>query len=188
MLRDLVRETAVTANDLILPIFVEEGIDHRLPVEAMPGVDRIPERHLAREIEAIARDGVRAVVLFGVSHHKDATGSDTWRKDGLLARMIRTAKDAAPELVVIPDICFCEYTDHGHCGVIEHGHVANDATIENLGRQAVTAAEAGADIVAPSAMMDGQIAAMRHALDAAGHETVPIMAYSSKFASSFYGP
>jgi porphobilinogen synthase len=187
-LRDLVRESSVAATDLILPIFVEEDIGRPLPVETMPGVHRIPERQLSREIEAIARDGVRAVMLFGVSHRKDATGSDAWRDEGLVARMVRAAKEAAPELVVIPDLCFCEYTDHGHCGVIERGHVANDITIENLGRQAVVAIEAGADMVAPSAMMDGQIAAIRHALDAAGHTHAPIMAYSSKFASSFYGP
>ena len=187
-LRDLVRENRVTADDLILPIFVEEGIDRPLPVDSMPGVERIPERHLPREVEAIARDGVRALMLFGVSHSKDAAGSDAWRKDGLVARMVRAAKDAVPELVVIPDTCFCEYTDHGHCGVIDDGHVHNDITIENLGRQAVVAADAGADLIAPSAMMDGQIAAIRHALDAAGHSNVPIMAYSSKFASSFYGP
>ncbi len=187
-LRDLVREVSLTAQDLIQPIFVEEAIDHALPVESMPGVARIPERRLAREIEALARDGVRAVMLFGVSHHKDPTGSDACRPDGLVARMVRAAKDAAPDLVVIPDLCFCEYTDHGHCGVIEHGHVVNDATIENLARQAVVAADAGADIIAPSAMMDGQVAAIRRALDAAGHEQAPIMAYSSKFASAFYGP
>jgi len=187
-LRDLVRESSVGARDLILPIFVEEGIDRAQPVAAMPGVDRIPERHLAREIETIARGGVRAVVLFGVSHHKDAAGSDACRPDGLVSRMVRAAKDAAPDLVVIPDICFCEYTDHGHCGPLEHGHVVNDVTIENLARQAVIAADAGADMIAPSAMMDGQVAAIRHALDGAGHEQTPIMAYSSKFASAFYGP
>jgi len=187
-LRDLVRESSVAARDLILPIFVEEGIDRAQPVGAMPGVDRIPERHLAREIEALARDGVRAVMLFGVSHNKDAAGTDACRPDGLVSRMVRTAKDAAPDLVVIPDICFCEYTDHGHCGVIEHGRVLNDVTIENLARQAVIAADAGADMIAPSAMMDGQVAAIRHALDGAGHEQTPIMAYSSKFASAFYGP
>ncbi len=187
-LRDLVRETTLTAHDLIQPIFVEEGIDDPLPVNSMPGVERIPERHLARTIEHLARDGVRAVVPFGVSHHKDPTGSDACRDDGLVARMVRTAKDAAPELVVIPDICFCEYTDHGHCGVIAHGQVANDPTVENLARQAVIAADAGADMIAPSAMMDGQVAAIRHALDAAGHGQTPIMAYSSKFASAFYGP
>ncbi len=187
-LRELVRETTLTAHDLIQPVFVEEGIDAPLPVESMPGIERIPERHLARAIERLARDGVRAMMPFGVSHHKDHSGSDACRADGLVARMVRTAKDAAPELVVIPDICFCEYTDHGHCGVLAHGQVANDVTLENLARQAVVAADAGADMVAPSAMMDGQVAAIRQALDAAGHAQTPIMAYSSKFASAFYGP
>jgi porphobilinogen synthase len=187
-LRDMVRETTLTAHDLIQPVFVEEGIDEPLPVESMPGVQRVPERHLRRAIERLARDGVRAVMPFGVSHRKDATGSDAFRADGLVARMVRAAKDAAPELVVIPDTCFCEYTDHGHCGVIAHGQVVNDVTLENLARQAVVAADAGADMVAPSAMMDGQVAAIRQALDAAGHGLTPIMAYSSKFASAFYGP
>src|SRR4029077_10252527 len=182
-LRALVRETAVTANDLIQPIFIEEGIDDHLPIAEMPGVSRIPERKLEHVVEGLARDGVKALMLFGISHRKDATGSDAWSSDGLVARMVRRAKRAAPELVVIPDICFCEYTDHGHCGVIEHGPVANDRTLANLGRQAVIAIEAGADMVAPSAMMDGQVAAIRHALDAAGHTDAPIMAYSTKFAS-----
>ncbi len=187
-LRALVRESSVTADDLILPIFVDEGIDEAQPVASMPGVMRIPERLLAREAEAIARDGVRALMPFGVSHRKDAAGSDAWNPEGLVARMVRAAKDAAPELVVVPDICFCEYTDHGHCGVIQHGHVRNDLTADNLARQSVVAAEAGADMIAPSAMMDGQVFAIRRALDEAGHEHIPIMAYSSKFASAFYGP
>ena len=188
-MRALVRENQVTANDLILPIFVDEVAEAPVPVESMPGVSRIPLRGLEREVEAIARDGVRALMLFGVSAHKDATGSDTWSPTGLLARMTRAAKDAAPELVVITDNCFCEYTDHGHCGVLQpDGHVHNDMTLENLGRQAVVAAEAGADMVAPSAMMDGQVAAIREALDEAGFEATPIMSYSSKFASAFYGP
>ena len=187
-LRALVRETTLHADDLILPLFVDEGADEPVPIASMPGVSRIPERHLAREIEAIARDGVHAVLLFGISHHKDPTGADTMRPDGLLARMTRIAKQAAPELVVITDNCFCEYTDHGHCGVLHEGSVDNDMTLENLARQCVVAAEAGADLVAPSAMMDGQIAAIRAALDRDGHAQTPIMAYSTKFASAFYGP
>ncbi len=188
-LRDLVRETRVTAHDLILPIFIEEGLDDPLPISAMPGVSRIPERHLAREAEAIARDGVRAVMLFGISRSKDATGSDTLRDGGLLARMTRTVKDAAPDLVVMTDNCFCEYTDHGHCGAVgADGDVLNDVTLDALARQAVVAADAGADVVAPSAMMDGQVGAIRRALDGAGHDGVPVMSYSTKFASAFYGP
>jgi porphobilinogen synthase len=187
-LRDLVRETTLTADDLIYPIFVEEEIDDPMPVSSMPGVVRIPERRLAVEVERMARDGVRAIMMFGVSHHKDAAGSDSWRPTGLVARMVKKAKAAAPHLVVISDTCFCEFTDHGHCGVVEAGHVHNDTTIENLARQAVTAIEAGADMVAPSAMMDGQVTAIRQALDKAGHTDAPIMAYSTKFASAFYGP
>jgi porphobilinogen synthase len=187
-LRALVRESTVRMEDLIYPIFVEEGLEAPAPVESMPGVSRIPEQQLSRHIKAIADAGVRAVMMFGVSRHKDATGSDSFSPDGLMARMIRTAKDAAPELVVMSDNCFCEYTDHGHCGVIHDGHVHNDMTLENLARQAVVAARAGADVVAPSGMMDGQISAIRAALDQAGYDQTPIMAYSTKFASAFYGP
>ncbi len=187
-LRDLVQETSVTLSDLIYPIFIEEELEDAAPVESMPGVYRIPERKLGTAMKEIAAAGLRSVMLFGVSHHKDEAGSDTWDPNGLMARMIKRAKDAAPGVVVISDTCFCEYTTHGHCGVIVHGDVHNDHTIENLGRQAVVAAGAGADMIAPSSMMDGQVAAIRHALDAHGFETTPIMAYSSKFASSFYGP
>ena len=187
-LRDLVRETSVGPADLILPIFVEEGATEPLPIDAMPGVSRIPERGLSQHIEAVARDGVRAVMLFGISHNKDATGSDTLKPGGLLARMTRIAKDAAPELVVMTDNCFCEYTDHGHCGTVHGNTVDNDLTRAALAQQAVIAADAGADVVAPSAMMDGQIAAIRAALDGAGHAMIPVFAYSTKFASAFYGP
>jgi porphobilinogen synthase len=187
-LRDLMRETTVSLDDLIYPIFVEEELDDFAPVESMPGVHRIPERKLGAAIKEIHRAGIKAVMTFGVSHHKDETGSDSWNSDGLLARMIKRAKDAAPEVLVISDTCFCEYTSHGHCGVIHDGDVHNDHTIENLGLQSVVAARAGADMIAPSAMMDGQITAIRRALDGAGFENLPIMAYSSKFASAFYGP
>jgi len=187
-LRDLLQENTVTLNDLIYPIFVEEELEDFAPVESMPGVERIPERRLAVTIKGIAAAGIRAVMLFGVSRHKDETGSDSWNPAGLLARMVRICKDAAPGLLVITDTCFCEYTTHGHCGVVHDGTVHNDHTIENLARQAVVAAQAGADMIAPSAMMDGQVAAIRAGLDEAGFGALPIMAYSSKFASSFYGP
>jgi len=187
-LRDLVRETSVTLDDLIYPIFVEEELDDFAPVESMPGVFRIPERKLDAAIKEIAAVGIKAVMTFGVSRHKDDTGSDSWNENGLLARMTKRAKDAAPDLLVISDTCFCEYTSHGHCGVIDGNDVHNDHTIENLGRQSVVAARAGADIIAPSAMMDGQVAAIRAALDGDGFGNTPIMAYSSKFASAFYGP
>ena len=188
VLRDLVQESTVTLNDLIYPIFVEEELDEFAPVESMPGVYRIPERKLDAAAKEIAAAGIRAVMLFGVSHHKDHSGSDSWKPDGLAARMVKRTKDAAPALVVMSDTCFCEYTTHGHCGVLAHGDVHNDHTIENLGKQAVVAAKAGADVIAPSSMMDGQVTAIRAALDANGCESTPIMAYSSKFASAFYGP
>ena len=138
------------------------------PVESMPGIYRIPERKLDVAMKEIAAAGIKAVMTFGVSHHKDDTGSDTWNRDGLMARMIKRAKDAAPEVLLFSDTCFCEYTTHGHCGVIHNGDVHNDHTIENLGKQAVVAAEAGADVIAPSSMMDGQVAAIRSALDGDG--------------------
>jgi porphobilinogen synthase len=188
IIRDMLRETKVALDDLIYPIFVEEELDDFAPVESMPGVHRIPERKLGAAIKEISRAGIRAVMTFGVSHHKDDSGSDSWNENGLLARMTKRAKDAAPELLVISDTCFCEYTSHGHCGVIHGEDVHNDHTIENLARQAVVAARAGADMIAPSAMMDGQVAAIRGALDGAGFSGLPIMAYSTKFASAFYGP
>ena len=187
-MRSLVRENAVTAQDLIYPLFVEEEVEEAQPISSMPGISRIPEKHLAAEIKAIQAEGVKAIMMFGVSHHKDATGSDSWNPNGLLARMVARAKNAAPELVVMADVCFCEYTDHGHCGVVENGQVLNDRTLDNLAKQAVVAARAGADVIAPSAMMDGQVRAIRTGLDGEGFTNTPIMAYSSKFASGFYGP
>ena len=186
--RDMMRETTVTLDDLIYPIFVEEELDDYAPVESMPGINRIPEKKLGAAIKEIRAAGIKAVMTFGVSRHKDETGSDSWNENGLLARMTKRAKDAAPDMMVISDTCFCEYTSHGHCGVIHGEDVHNDRTIENLGRQAVVAARAGADMIAPSAMMDGQVAAIRSALDQAGFSNTPIMAYSSKFASACYGP
>ncbi len=187
-MRAMFEETSLSLNDLVLPIFVEEGLDDYVPIEAMPGVMRIPEKRLAHEIERIAKAGIRSIMTFGISHHTDETGSDTWNENGLVARMSRIAKQTAPELVVMSDTCFCEYTTHGHCGVLcEHG-VDNDATLVNLGKQAVAAARAGADFIAPSAAMDGQVQAIRQALDAEGFTQTAIMAYSTKFASSFYGP
>ncbi|PPQ31145.1 porphobilinogen synthase [Rhodopila globiformis] len=187
-MRDLFQEQTLSVNDLIYPIFVEEDLDDFAPVESMPGIWRIPERKLDTAIKEIAAVGIKAIMTFGVSHHKDATGSDAMKRDGLTARMVKRAKDAAPDLVVMSDTCFCEYTSHGHCGVIVDGDVHNDHTIENLGIQAVIAAEAGADMIAPSSMMDGQVTAIRKALDGAGFVNTPIMSYSSKFASAYYGP
>ncbi|OYQ90019.1 delta-aminolevulinic acid dehydratase [Wohlfahrtiimonas chitiniclastica] len=188
-IRQMVQENFFSLNDLIHPIFIEEGLTEAVQLKTLPGVYRYPETDLAKEVKELADLGIKYIMPFGISHHKDAIGSDTWKDEGLLVRMIRTIREAAPEMVIIPDICFCEYTDHGHCGVLcEHGHVKNDETIENIARQAVAAAKAGADMLAPSAMMDGQIAAMREALDAAGYEHVGILAHAIKFASAFYGP
>lgn len=188
-LRAMVRENAISANDLIVPVFVEENIDERVAIASMPGVFRETEKTLAKRIKDIAGSGVKSVMVFGVSHNKDSIGSDSMNPNGLLARMISTAKNAAPELSIIADVCFCEYTDHGHCGPLcKHGDVDNDRTIENIAMQAVVACEAGADIIAPSGMMDGQVSAIRHTLDVTGFSDVPIMAYAAKFASCFYGP
>ncbi|MFJ2983364.1 MULTISPECIES: porphobilinogen synthase [unclassified Pseudomonas] len=187
-LRTIFQETEFRLEDLILPIFVEEGIDDFVPISSMPGVNRIPEKLLAQEIERYARAGIKSVMTFGVSHNLDATGSDTWNENGLVARMARICKDSVPEMVVMSDTCFCEYTSHGHCGVLHDHGVDNDATLANLGKQAVIAAAAGADFIAPSAAMDGQVQAIRGALDAAGFHDTAIMAYSTKFASSLYGP
>ena len=187
-LRELFRETEINPRDLVLPIFVDEGASDFVDIKSMPGVRRIPEAKLAQEVERYARAGLRSVMTFGISHHKDSHGSDTLNPDGLVARMSRIIKDAVPEMVVMSDTCFCEYTDHGHCGILRGDTVDNDSTVLNLGKQAVIAAQAGADIIAPSAAMDGQVAAIRSALDAAGFHDTPVMAYSTKFASGLYGP
>ena len=187
-LRELFRETEINPRDLVLPIFVDEGASDFIDIKSMPGVRRIPEAKLAQEVERYARAGLRSVMTFGISHHKDGHGSDTLNPDGLVARMSRIIKDAVPEMVVMSDTCFCEYTDHGHCGILHGDTVDNDSTVLNLGKQAVIAAQAGADIIAPSAAMDGQVAAIRSALDAAGFHDTPVMAYSTKFASGLYGP
>jgi porphobilinogen synthase len=188
-MRRMVRENYLSPEHLTLPVFVEEGLDERTPVSSMPGVYRETEKSVETILRNAEKSGLGAVMLFGVSRNKDNTGSDSMKKGGLLDRMIKRAKDTAPDLLIMADLCFCEYTDHGHCGPIcADGHVDNDATIENIGRQAVIAADAGADILAPSGMMDGQIAAIRSALDTSGHQEKTILAYAAKYASVFYGP
>ncbi len=192
-LRSLVRQHRLSAEDFILPLFVEEDITEPVAISSMPGVMRHPESQLAEVVQRAWQKGVRAVLLFGVSTHKDDVGSDTWADDGLMARCIRIAKQAQPDMVVISDNCFCEYTDHGHCGVLCEGShegldVDNDLTLANLQKQAVVAARAGVDMIAPSTMIDGMVAAIREGLDAAGFPHIPIMSYSTKFASAFYGP
>jgi porphobilinogen synthase len=187
-LRNLLRENSVTMDDLIYPIFVEEGIDAPVAISSMPGISREPEGVLADRVRELSGQGIKALMLFGVSRNKDADGSDTWDDNGLLARMTRTVKEAGGDMTIFADVCFCEYTDHGHCGVMDGGHLDNDATLINLAKQAVVAARAGADVIAPSGMIDGMVMAIRSGLDDAGYQHIPIMSYSSKFASSFYGP
>ncbi len=192
-LRELVRETSVHATDLILPLFVSERITSRRPVGSMPGVEQLTVDEIAREGVAARRAGLRAVLLFGIPVEKDERGSGAYADDGVVQQAVRALKAAAPDLVVITDVCLCEYTSHGHCGVVENRggndfHVHNDVSVELLARVAVSHAAAGADIVAPSDMMDGRVRAIRAALDARGFTNTPIMSYASKFASGFYGP
>jgi len=189
-MRRFVRETSLSVNDLIYPIFVEEGSRERFEIESMPGVYRETEETLVDKVKECDDLGIPAIILFGVSKNKDPIGADAMRKGGLLYRMIDIAKQAAPNMLVIADVCFCEYTDHGHCGPLtdDSCDVDNDRTLENLALQAVNAAEAGADIIAPSGMMDGMVDAIRSGLNQAGFDNLPIMAYSAKFASGFYGP
>jgi porphobilinogen synthase len=187
-LRRMVRETALSPSDFIYPLFVREGTGIRNPIGSMPGQFQLSVDEAVREARAAWGLGVPSVILFGIPDHKDAVGSGAWADDGIVQRAVRALKDALPELCVMTDVCLCEYTDHGHCGVIEGGDVANDPTLELLAREAVSHARAGADLVAPSDMMDGRVGALRAALDAEGFGQIPIMAYAAKFASTFYGP
>ncbi len=188
-LRGLVRETRLSAADLVLPLFVTHGTDRREPIAAMPGVERLSIEHAVSEAGDAAALGVPAVLLFGIPATKDAEGSGAWDDEGVVQLATRAIKDAHPELLVAADLCLCEYTDHGHCGVLgAAGEVENDPTLELLARTAVSQARAGADLIAPSDMMDGRVGAIRTALDEEGFDTTPIVAYSAKFASAFYGP
>lgn len=189
MLRDLVRETRLAPGDLVLPLFAAEGISEPEPVEAMPGVARLPLDALVAEAGDAAALGIPAVLLFGIPADKDEQGSGAWDEGGIVQEAVRAIRSAHPDLIVITDVCLCEYTSHGHCGVPGAvGAVDNDLTLELLARTAVSHARAGADIVAPSDMMDGRVGAIRAALDEDELESIPIMAYSAKFASAFYGP
>jgi porphobilinogen synthase len=188
VLRGMVRETRVAAEQLVLPLFVCPGEGVARPVSSMPGVyQQSVDRLVATAADAYAA-GVRSVMLFGLPERKDATGSAAWADDGVVQQAVRALGREVPGLVRIVDVCFCEYTDHGHCGVLHGEAVDNDATLVNLGRQAVSLAAAGADVIAPSDMMDGRVGAVRAALDAAGHAEIPILSYAVKFASAFYGP
>jgi len=187
-LRRLVRETHLVPEQLVLPLFVRAGTKVRRPIEAMPGVAQTSVDEMLRDAERAAKAGVGGVLLFGIPEHKDATGTESWADDGAVQRAVRALKQELPDLVVITDVCLCEYTDHGHCGVLVNGEVDNDATLELLAREAVSHARAGADIVAPSDMMDGRVAAIRRALDEGQCTHTPILSYAAKFASVFYGP
>ncbi len=187
-LRRLARETRLEPGDLIYPLFCVSGRGIREPVVSMPGVERLSVDRLAAEAKEIQSLGLAAVILFGIPEHKDALGSGAYDPDGIVQRAIRAIKAACPDLVVIADVCLCEYTDHGHCGVYDGVHVNNDATLPLLARTAVASAQAGADIVAPSDMMDGRVAAIRRALDSEDRTDTAILSYAAKYASAFYGP
>jgi porphobilinogen synthase len=187
-LRRLVRETAPDPADFIYPLFVSENIAEPVPLTSMPGQYQWPVSSLPSQATTIGRLGIGGVILFGIPASKDEVGTRAYAGDGVVQRAIRTIKDTAPDLVVVTDVCLCEYTSHGHCGLVRDGYVQNDETLELLARMSLSHVEAGADVVAPSDMMDGRVAAIRQALDASGHAQTPIMAYSAKFASAFYGP
>ncbi len=187
-LRRMVRETALSVDDFIYPLFVDETISEPVAVSSMPGVSRLPLSMVGDKVREVAALGIPGVILFGIPAHKDAIGSGAWDPDGIVQQAIREAKQASPDTIVIADACFCEYTDHGHCGVLHGEDVDNDATLANLQKEVVSYAEAGVDIVAPSGMMDGMIAAIRSALDAAGFTQIPIMSYAVKYASGYFGP
>jgi porphobilinogen synthase len=199
-IRDLVREHRISTAELIAPLFVCEGRDIQRPIGAMPGQYNLSVDRLVTEVAVLGKLGVPAVMLFGIPDRKDDCGSENWNPEGIVPRAIRAIKDAHPEMIVISDMCFCEYTDHGHCGIINtpqsahfdtalpQSYLLNDPTLELLAQSSIVHAEAGADMIAPSAMIDGQVGAVRSALDQSGFEHVPVMAYAVKFASGFYGP
>lgn len=187
-LRSLVRETRLTRDDFILPLFACAGKNVRREIQSMPGVHNLSVDEIAREAAAARELGVRGLILFGLPESKDETATGAYAEDGIVQQAIRAVRREAPDLIVIADTCLCEYTSHGHCGVVRGGAVLNDESLELLARTAVSQAQAGADIVAPSAMMDGQVGAIREGLDEAGLEQVPIMSYAVKYASAFYGP
>ena len=186
--RRMVRETVVGVDDLIYPLFAVHGTGVAREVASMPGVFQYSVDRLVKEAAEVAALGIPAVILFGIPRVKDAAGSEASDNDGIIPRAVRALKDQVPDLAVITDVCLCEYTDHGHCGLVKDGVVQNDPTVERLVAEALAHARAGADIVAPSDMMDGRVGAIRRALDAAGFSDTPIMAYAAKYASGFYGP
>ena len=188
MLRNLAQESRIAIDDFIYPIFVTHGRGVRNPIDPMPGMYQLSLDNLIAEIEEVVSLGIGAVLLFGIPANKDPEGTEAYEPNGIIQEAIRVIKQTAPNVLVFTDVCVCEFTDHGHCGIIRNGRVDNDATLELLAKMAIVQAEAGADVVAPSAMMDGQVAAIRSGLDGEGFVNLPIMAYSAKYASSFYGP
>ncbi len=187
-IRNMVRETTLSRNDFILPLFVIPGRDKKNPISSMPGNYQLSIDNLVKEARDIWDKGIQSVILFGIPEHKDAVGSDATSQEGIICQALRALKDAAPYLYLITDVCFCEYTDHGHCGPLKGNEVDNDATLELLQKQVIVQAKNGADMVAPSGMMDGMVGAIREALDSEGFENIPIMSYAAKYASGFYGP
>ncbi|PIC87257.1 MULTISPECIES: porphobilinogen synthase [unclassified Sporosarcina] len=186
--RAMVRETEIKAADFIYPIFVTEGENVRNPIASMPGVDQFSIDLLLKETDEVVELGISSIILFGIPSEKDATGSEAYDDEGIIQRATRAVKERHPQLVVVADTCLCEYTDHGHCGVIHDNDVDNDASLVLLAKTAVSQAKAGADIIAPSNMMDGFVAVIRQALDDAGFQNIPIMSYAVKYASAYYGP
>ncbi|GKV66548.1 MULTISPECIES: porphobilinogen synthase [Sporosarcina] len=186
--RAMVRETSIKAADFIYPIFVTEGEQVRNPIASMPGVDQFSIDMLLKETDEVVELGISSIILFGIPSDKDECGTEAYDDDGIIQRATRAVKERHPELVVVADTCLCEYTDHGHCGVIKDGDVDNDASLVLLAKTAVSQAKAGADIIAPSNMMDGFVAVIRQALDDAGFQNIPIMSYAVKYASAYYGP
>lgn len=191
-IRDLVRETHLTKQDLVLPLFIKEGIEAKLPIAAMPGLYQLSLQDLGKEIDEIVKAGVTSIILFGIPTHKDKQASEAYNANGIIQQAIRLIKKQAPQLLVMTDICLCEYFDHGHCGLVEHMgdqcEIANDATLDLIVKQAISHVQAGADIVAPSGMMDGMILALRQGLDQAGFINIPIMSYAAKYSSALYRP
>jgi porphobilinogen synthase len=187
-LRELVRETSLEPRSFIYPLFVGPGKDKAQPVSSMPGVAQLTVDRAVRECLEVKSLGIPAVILFGIPEHKDAMGSEAYADHGVVQQAIRAIKERIPELLVVTDVCLCEYTDHGHCGVVKNGGVDNDSTLELLAKEALSHATAGADIIAPSDMMDGRVGAIRKILDENGFAETPIMAYAAKYASGFYGP
>jgi porphobilinogen synthase len=192
--RSLVSETSLDPTDLVAPVFVDATTDERVPIESMPGHERVPVDQAVDRVEEVLATGVEAVIVFGVPESKDPEGSRAWAEDGVVQRAVRAVTDET-DAYVVTDVCFCEYTDHGHCGILEHGAredphmtVDNDRTLDRLRRTAVSHAEAGADVVAPSSMTDGMVGTVRAGLDEAGFDSLPVMSYAAKYESSFYGP